>query len=408
MASVIYISPTGSNSNVGTFSSPKRNLEAAKDALTDKSGTILVRGGTYLGDRLDLSDVGDIKVMAVNNERPRFIFGEKLSGISKTPGYENVYQASALNLAEPRGVIYEDGTAYGKVTSDDIRHPLQAGREYRCDSFPILAAENLAAVDATPASYWFDDAANVVYFHAPDSGNAASRDYYVPWRAGLIWNGANKQTGRVELSGLRCDYADTGFNLSYAASYKLTDCVAVGCRINGIQADNIGFGEEIMCEAYLCGNDGFNYHNSTGTNFRESKVVQTQPYAHDNFDDGISPHENTQHLALGGLSEYNRDRGLATATGAHSFVVGMTARRNGFNNTDNDVNKGEGFASVGGPIASENGISTDIYLIDCVAENNLDDVGNELTAANNIVVQDGYIGDDATRYWQKVNAPEEK
>lgn len=408
MTSTIYIAPTGSDSNAGTYASPMKTLNGAKNALTNKSGTILVRGGIYLGDRLDISDVTDIKVLAVNNERPRFIFGEKLSGITKTSGYANVYQANALTLAEPRGFIYEDGTAYGEITQTELRHPLQAGRTHRCDASPLIEAESIADVDSAPASYFFDDATNVVYFHAPDGDNPTNRDYYVPWRVGMVWNGADKQTGRVELSGLRCDYADTAFNLSYAASYKMTDCVAVGARINGVQADNIGFGEELMCEAYLCGNDGFNYHNSTGTNKRESKIVQLHPYAHDNFDDGISPHENAQTFTAGGLSEYNRDRGFAAATGAHSFINGMVVRCNGMNNQEDIVYKGEGFASVGDPISNENGMTTDLYLQNCIALDNMDDVGSELTAANNIVVQDGYIGDDAKRYWQQTEKPVEK
>lgn len=319
MPSTIYISPTGNDSNTGTSAAPMRTLEAAKDALTDKSGTILVRGGDYDGVRLDLSDVTDLKIMAVNNERPRFLFGEKLSGITKTSGYTNVYQATLVNGAVPYVAIYEDGTPYGKINEDEVsRHPLQAGREYRCDSYPLLAADDIPAVDSTPASYYYDDGAKVIYFHAPDSADPSSRDYYVLWRAGVLWNGADKQTGFVQVSGIACYYADAAFNFSYCAGYKAIDCLSVACRLTGIQADNVGYGEELHCESALCGIDGFNYHNATGNDFRESKIIQISPYSHDNFDDGVSPHENNQMPILGGLFEYNRDRGVASALGAHT------------------------------------------------------------------------------------------
>ncbi|MGG5260335.1 hypothetical protein [Phycicoccus avicenniae] len=70
VATTFYVSPTGSDAAAGTESAPLRTPQVAVDRLGAAGGAVVLRGGTYRGQRIVLANRTDVTVRAAAGEQP--------------------------------------------------------------------------------------------------------------------------------------------------------------------------------------------------------------------------------------------------------------------------------------------------------------------------------------------------
>lgn len=362
--SVAYVSTTGDDTNDGSYYFPLATVEAAIDAMSG-NGIVVIRGGDY-SESVSIAAGRNLSIRAFPQERVRFLMGTEITGVSKTGGYTKVY-SGALAVA-PTVHIFEHETPEGEI-SDAERHSLNGGRSHRLFSTRLWPVASIAEVDSATAPSWYHDGSGTIYFSASDGGDATTNTYYSP--SSVDGFGSGISATNIEIQGIEVWYGAYGFRMSDCGSYTLRDVIAFGSGQSGIVGSK-STGTEIRCESAASGTDGVNTHGQTTTaeaTTRNSTYVKIDLWCHDNYDDGTSIHERCRETIIGGLFEYNGDRGVVPAFGAHSTVYNAVARFNG-QNTPSDTITGEGFAVVGDPVAGEGGDGTQMECHGCISEGN--------------------------------------
>ena len=260
---------------------------------------------------------------------------------------------------------------------------LQRGRSHRLYSTRLWPVASIADIDSDSRPTWYyDSAAQKISFSAADGGDASLNTYCTPGGSSGVLGGASATD--ISIQGIESWYGDTGFNFNNCGSYEAVDCLAFGARDNGIAGD-MSTGVEIRCESAANGNDGSNAHHQTTTledTTRNAVFLKIDAWCHDNYDDGDSLHERCQGTYLGGLFEYNGNRGIATAFGAHVTVRSAYSRKNGQNSRGVGIT-GEGFGVIGVTDGGEGGNGTQMECYDCISES--DNYGFAAHSFGNIV-----------------------
>jgi hypothetical protein len=363
-SSTFYVATTGSDANSGSIAAPFLTLSRAVAAALPR-GKIIVRGGDYTAGAA-ITGAEKLEICAYQGERVRFLLGTKLTGITKTAGQTKVHQAAMA--AKPARWLWEhDMPDATTLISDADRHPIQRGRQYRLPSARISEVASIAAIDAAanPSWYW---AGGIIYFSITGGGSALASSIYLPYGNGVVWGGTGIESIRIDnitgaYSGIRL------FDVRNLLSWEGNNCLALGGSSNGFARDDTRFSIERFCEAAGNATDGFNMHRyGINPNHEQVPSVSYNNWSHDNDDDGDSYHEDCIGVYYGGLYEYNGDRGIATAYGAHTTAYNTIARYNG----QVDPSGGEGFAAVGSVTpADDNGVGTQMDCYNCQSYNNL-------------------------------------
>jgi hypothetical protein len=375
---VVYLAPTGLDTNAGTIGSPLLTVQAAITMLGG-SGTVRYAAGDYPAQRFDPATVtGKVRLVgtraaAPNYDRyPRIYLASKLTGITKTAGQAKVYQAAVAGLPTLANFnwAYQDGVADPRtlIASGD-RSPQHRGRRYRLSDTCKLVkttATTLAAalteIDATGANdpRAFIDS-GILYFSIVGGGDGTTADIYVDAATGFVAAGAREAFGEIEIQGLELRYG--GLPLTSFRRAHLEEVVVIGARTNAVDYSVLTFSSlETACAGSAAGavGDGINGHNG-------SKLPRgDDAYSHDNQDDGASDHEGCGSRFNGGLFEFNGGAGIAPAYGADQVADGAISR----SNCTIAGRKPAGFAVVGGPSGSslaDAGLDTNALWINCVS-----------------------------------------
>jgi hypothetical protein len=360
----VFVSPSGIDTASGTKTAPLKTLAVAV-AEVWPSGRIVMREGDYTSGA-SIAGCSKVEIMAHRGERVRIILGTKLAGITKTDGYAKVYQAALAS--KPSGWVWEHDTPDVRtlIASAD-RLALQRGRTHRLPSTHIDEVASIAAVDAatTPSWYW---AVGVLYFSASDGGNAAAREYRVPFGDGGISGGTGVEEVRID--NISTWYSGAhGWDARSLTRWEANNAQAFCGASNGFSRDDTRVSIERFCEAAGNRIDGFNAHRTAANAYHEPVPAQSlDNWSHDNGDDGDSYHEDCIGSYFGGLYEYNGDRGIATAYGSHTTAYGTVSRFNG----QIDPSGGEGFCAIGAVVpADDNGVGTQMDCYGCQSYGNL-------------------------------------
>jgi hypothetical protein len=337
---------------------------AAAISMLGGNGQIIIRGGDYT-ETIALGSAERLLITTYPQERVRLLLGTLITNIIKEGGYSKVYRGDLVTA--PNKHIFEHETPEGLIPAAE-RHSLQRGRGYRLPSTRIWPVTSIAAVDADERPSWFhDNVTGKIYFSAADGGDATTHDYYSTGNT----SGASGGTAatQVEVQGIESWYGVTGFSFANCGSYRAVDLFAFGANGNGIVGD-YATGTEIRCEGAGCGGDGMNAHHQITTpeaTTRNGVYIRIDPWAHDNYDDGNSIHERCQETIIGGLFEYNGDRGVVPASGAHTTIHDAYSRKNG-QNTRGTAITGEGFGIINTNQAGEGGVGTQLECHGCISD----------------------------------------
>lgn len=399
---VANVAPTGADTNDGSaespFATPGRAYRSLRDPRSNlHNGVISFADGDYTGF-INLSsiqgaffgNVGDLRLEARPGARVRINNGVKLTGVTKTAGQDNVYQAavSAANAPSNQGgYIFEHDTPEGLIPLNE-RHPFHLGKTHRSPSYRMVNAASVAACNTTPGSWFYS--AGVLYFHAVASTDPTSsgKEYYIPrnfnsgssgYGTDVIGGGsagnldAGAKRGRLEATGITAMYGSTGFNMAGLRWFKLTRCDSIGNQISGFSNSTVS-GETHMCRAIANCGDGAGGMGTTGagagSTMQNPRVEHHALYCAMNGDDGWSEHNRCNSVMFGCLSEYNNDGGYVPVLGAEVLWVNCHARKNGQSLGGPTNNIGEGFGLRQAPDADEGGVNVSAMAISCVSEGN--------------------------------------
>lgn len=368
---IAYVSPDGSDNNVGTTSSPYATVNKA---LENGAKVVGVYGGRYR-QTIDLSKTTspsvEIRCMQdtkrVIFESPDCVLGTSESLVS---GYTKVYQIeTTVSIADGNKWIYQDGVAdETTLISDAERHPLERGYTYRCEDTKIVRCTSttvddaISEIESSDIYKWYLDSDNgVLYFSRPQ---AITTDNPLCYSSGtnLFANLSRKLS--LKLVGIETKYLV--FNTMLVSSAEVLDCKAANVYGAGaFRYDRCQSAMFVRCEAVRCqagdNGDGFNGHSlSTGDiHSKQTNVTLFDCYSHDNKDDGYSDHERSEITIIGGLYEYNGKAGVTPSYGSHCTCHNVYSRNN--NN---------GFLYTGDATEAEGGKYGQMVCHNCVAENN--------------------------------------
>lgn len=364
---VAYMSTTGSDTNSGSLQNPVLSFSKAL-TIVGECGKIIMRGGDYIGQGsssgFNVAGVDKLHITTYKNEVVRVIQGNALSGVSKTGGYTNVYQA-ALTSTPTRYLWLHDVPDVLSLIDIADRHPLQRGNNYRLPSTKLHSVGSIALVDSeSRPSFYYDSVAKIVYFSAPSGTNALTATFYAPNSNGfgLIYGGTGIESIKIDgkitvmYAGLRCIDAR---NLK---RFEYDNIFAFGAKGQGIVLDDTLISVGNYARAAGNNDDGVNGHVYTLATQCLHRCDNL--WTHDNGDDGESLHEYCVGSYFNILSESNGDRGAAPAYGAHCTYIGYVLQNNG---RESDRDGGEGVACVG---AATEGVGTQAVLFGGVSRGN--------------------------------------
>lgn len=399
----IYVD-AASTSSVGSIARPYKTIsEALLEAVNYEVCTIIIAGGTYR-ETLDFTPFinHDLTLMSKERENVRILGSDEITGWTKTTGYTNVYQASFSKtiptwLHSAPNPIFQDLRPSRPITTTE-KHPLQKGLTNRLPFTPILEVADIETVDSTPGTYYYDTDSSILYMHNAQSADPEvdSYNYEViqrDWATGPRID--QKPWCRSTLRMIRINffYGASGFRSWGWQKVERYYCSAFAqASSGGAWQDDMGMIFSYKDEAGYSTADGFNSHyvpkvSNTGDDARMGVTYcrYVEPWAHDNWDDGLSTHERTEVTLMGGLSEYNADSGARAAAGANWVVHNLYSRKNGWQK-DGYPASGEGIACVN--VVDDGRAATICIAFNCVSENNTNGYGCKDDANNTLILVD--------------------
>lgn len=364
----IFVNAEGNDANDGTESAPVATLSKAVQ-LANPGDTVVINKDTDFFAGASVSGKKKLTIAAARNVRCRIILGTQITGITKTTGHTKVYQASLA--AEPALWLWQHDVddVTTEITAAE-RVAYQRGRAYRLTSTKISKVSSIAEIDSSSTPSWFWES-GTLYFSVSGGGDATGAHVRVPV-AGATNSGIFGGTGMedIELFGVHVLYAARdGIDAGDFARFRAVDCSANFGGFNGISYDDCLSTELEYCETAGNRGDGDNGHRlSPNVHHTNCNLQNKHAWSHDNYDDGSSMHEDFRGAYIGGLFEYNGDRGIATSYGAHAVAYGTIARKNG----QIDTSGGEGFCCIGTIDPDDDpGVGTQMDCFNTISEGNL-------------------------------------
>lgn len=387
----------GDDKNIGTWNSPLKSLASAMMMATPNT-KIVLQEGDYTDCPAIKSSVLSLEVVAARNAKVRIIGGTKLSSFTKVDGKTKVWRTAVTSNPGSTTTgqwLYQHGIAEpDTLIQINERSKYHEGRTHRLQDFArIWHVNSIDEIEAAtkPSWFWLD---GVMYLSCVDFADPNLADIRIPDNVNSpFYTSGTTKDQYLGLVGIESFYWLNGFRTWDFSVVEMDRCRAFGNKSNGFEHSNSMFVRRTACEAAGNWVDGTGGHMHTmqgrpNPSGQSCRYIGIDNYEHDNGDDGQSLHEMWHGADFGGLVEYNGDRGVATAVGAHSRHVGMIAFKNGQGRGIYTIDDGVGFACVGTVTAGELGVDTNMELINCVSEGNLTNYSVVGSSTNTLLAVD--------------------
>ncbi|WP_313384577.1 hypothetical protein [Chishuiella sp.] len=383
---ICFVNNNISVSGNGTINSPFKTINEALNYISNSGGTIVVSEGIYR-EVLNFSSLknGDFKIIAKIANTVKIYGSQKIDTWTLSSGQNNTYQ-TAFTGTIPKGLnsrfdqmIFEDGNPSMPILNNEI-HPLQKSLSFRLPFTPLIKRSSIAEVEANAGS--FAQINGIVYIHPSNSTNPNTNgfSYEVIQRdLNTVKSAVNNDLTNIYLENLQFMFGKTalrfiGFN--FVNRKNIT--VLANLDAGAIRDDTCNV-YSINDEAGFCDSDGINGHFLNYTNYDKltnhrsmsPTAIYINAWCHDNYDDGLSHHENHRVTLHGGLFEYNGDGGVRASNDANYDIYYAHARHNGLR-TDRSI--GEGFGVVN-PILNQYRNKCKMNLFYCITEYNVTGIG---------------------------------
>jgi hypothetical protein len=368
--SIAYISSLGSDSNLGTASSPVLSLNKAGELLKGTGVIKIINDGIYDPQTIDSTNAVNLHIMGDGETKPHIRGGDRKTGWTLEAGESNVWHTTTAAFDVLRDWIWE-GYQNDAATfiTDAEREPQHKGRLYRLEHTKLRRKADLATLKSESHGFWYDTGAGELYIKPANVyGDIETAWITYPTSFALTC----PAIGKVVFQDIVIDFA--GFKPSDSGYVELYNVEAVGALGNGLTADDTR-GLTYDCRWAGSGNDGQNFHNTLNTDIIGVVFHLYNTWSHDARDDGDSMHEHCVGYYAGGLYEYNEDRGCAPSYGSHTSFHTVKTKYNGYLQTPSTAAFGEGIALVG--FNEETGsYGTSAECFNCI------DVGSNIGFAN--------------------------
>ena len=383
---ICYVNNNVSSSGNGEVNTPFKTINEALTYISNSGGKIIISEGIYR-EVLNLSilKTGSFKLIAKTPNTVKIYGSQKLENWTLSNGQSNTYQ-TAFTGTIPKGLnsrfdqmIFEDGNPFMPILSNEI-HPLQKSLSYRLPFTPLIKKTTIADVEANAGS--FAHINGVLYIHPNNSTNPNTNAFgyeIIQRDLNSIKSAVNNELTNIYLENLQFMFGKTalrfiGFN--YVNRKNIS--VLANLDAGAIRDDTCNV-YSINDEAAFCDSDGINghflsypnYDKLTNNRSMSPTAIYVNPWCHDNYDDGLSHHENHRVTVYGGLFEYNGDGGIRASNDSNYDIHDAHARHNGLR-TDRSI--GEGFGVVN-PILNPNRNKCKMNLYNCITEYNRAGVG---------------------------------
>ena len=117
-----YIAPTGSDGNPGTLEKPFATIQHAQQAVRQKPGSVLLRGGTYyLPEKLVFnaedsgSEAAPVVYQAYGQEQPVISGGVRLEKLDWQPYRDGIVQAKVPEDLQTEEIITNNLCLHGGI-----------------------------------------------------------------------------------------------------------------------------------------------------------------------------------------------------------------------------------------------------------------------------------------------------
>ena len=338
-----YVATSGIDSNDGSLARPKRTISAAVEAGAE---TIIVAGGTYDDDSIDLSSAKHDCITIKGKQGEKVLFKKRSSKLladgSETlvSGYTKVFSAHTddpgYGSSATQWLFFDDLADTSTAITPADEHPLERGQFYRNDctksvkTTATVLSSALAEIENSATFKWFYDSdTGVLYFNRPADSNTSIYPIYRSTGNYLI----TRRNQSIVMNNIEFRYASVNLkrlnivNL-YNVSAKYVYSGGAFCYDDSV---TVIFDH---CEAAACfmgtNGDGFNGHvnTHTGLTYKYCQVTLRECWSHDNRDDGYSDHEFAETTVDGGLFEYNNKAGVTPSYGSHCVCKNVMSRYN--------------------------------------------------------------------------------
>lgn len=318
--SVVYISPTGADTNSGASAETAVATFGRATALIADDGELIVCEGDYENPSVDLGAFSRITASGA----ARLIYHTaKFTVATLVDGYTRVYSV-AYDTAPNSSLWQHDYPDPRTEIAFADKHPVYRGRTHRMPSTRIVDVTGvdsesttmdgyLATMEAATDNYlyYYDATGGTLYFTAP-SADFATYPIIRPARYSI---GA-KTARKVVIRGLQIFYNSlcTAYLSGSIEDVSVYGAVVGGC-IRWDYSRDLVF---LRCEGAGADNDGFNGHGS-------GHVILQDCWGHDCIDDAESCHDNCDITVHGGLFEHCGS-GCTPATGGRGEYFGAIVR----------------------------------------------------------------------------------
>lgn len=364
---VVYVDAVnGNDSNHGTTENGALKTFVAAFEKTGVDTTIILIGDTteYLNIKTKSSQ-RSVRIIGKRGLINRIICGTKIDKGTLLEGTTNVYQTplasfpTATKFQLFQHEVFDEDT----LIPDNERHPLQRGKSYRCDSLKITRVSSLEMVKTSGGyTFFYDTDTKILYVKIKAGTTLSTHPVYIPDGPGIYGNDGSVA---FEMVNVEVWYGSASLKLCHGG--RVIDCAVKYAYPDGWSWDAAIGIEFIRCEATRAFSgsttgDGFNAHSTTKDPALAKHTVATMIdcWSHDNNDDGYSDHERCETTIIGGLFEYNVKAGLTPSYGCQDTIYNAYCRKN--------VN--HGIALVGGTSSEEGGRGSQIFVMNCISENN--------------------------------------
>ncbi len=376
---VVYVNSNyvGDESN-GTVSKPYRTIS---DALLNisSSAKIFISGGDYREVfPFHLLETGNYSFIGKRGERIRFLGSNKITDFNLASGQTNTYVADFSGTI-PSGnrfgkLIFEDGNPSRPIFSTE-RHPLQKSLSDRLPFTPLTEKTSITDVENNAGTFYHDSANSKLYIHASNSIDPNMNGFSYEVMARNWTTVISPKTSKlidIHIENIQFMYGINSLIFQGFNSVFRRDITAIATTAAGAFRDDTSNIIAYNDEAAFCNGDGINGHFAAWVNYQDltdhrsmqPTVIYFDPWCHDNWDDGMSHHENHRVTLHGGLIEYNDDGGVRASNDSGYTIYNTYARKNGL-----ITGAGEGF-SVVNPTINEKRNGCKMILYSCLSEGN--------------------------------------
>ena len=252
---------------------------------------------------------------------------------------------------------------------------MQKSLSYRLPFTPLTEKTSIIEVENNAGTFYYDSANSKLYIHTSNSSNPNTNGFSYEVMARNWTTVIPAKTSKlidIHIENIQFMYGRNSIIFQGFNSVSRRDITAIATTDAGAFRDDTSNIIAYNDEAAFCNGDGINGHFAAWGNVQDltdhrsmqPTAIYFDPWCHDNWDDGMSHHENHRVSMYGGLIEYNDDGGVRASNDSGYTIYNSYSRKNGL-----VTGAGEGF-SVVNPTFNENRNGCKMVLYSCFTEGN--------------------------------------